>query len=92
LDAPALPAFLIFFLINRALASLALRETAPGACFLFPADQVILRIREKAGKAIQKGSDADRFILIENPLQMRENTFRTRRQQSVKVWALYPAK
>ncbi|WP_345891956.1 tyrosine-type recombinase/integrase [Pantoea ananatis] len=48
LDAFALPGFFIFFIITRGLASLRVRETAPGACFLFPSDQVILRIREKS--------------------------------------------
>nr|WP_306278078.1 tyrosine-type recombinase/integrase [Pantoea sp. Fr+CA_20] len=50
LDAPTRPNFFIFSFTGRGLASLNVRETAPGACFLFPADQVILHIREKRRK------------------------------------------
>ena len=50
LDAPALPAFYIFSFTGRGLASLKVRATALRACFLFPADKVILRIREKSRK------------------------------------------
>lgn len=52
LDAPALSAFFSFSFTGRGLAALTARETAPGACFLFPADQVILRIREKSRKTV----------------------------------------
>ncbi|MDQ1228570.1 hypothetical protein QE443_004831 [Pantoea ananatis] len=48
LDAPALPAFFSFSFTGRGLASLTVRETARSAAFLFPSDQVILRIREKS--------------------------------------------
>ena len=50
LNAPALPAFFSFSFTGKGLASLTVRETAPGLCFLFPAGQVILRIRGKSLK------------------------------------------
>lgn len=50
LDAPALPAFFSFSFTGRGLASLTVRETARMTGFLFPAGQLILRIREKSRK------------------------------------------
>jgi len=52
LDVKSLPAFFSFFFITRGLASLTVRETLPGACFLFPAVQVILRICDKNRKTV----------------------------------------
>lgn len=60
LDAAAPPVFFSFFFITSGLSSLRVSETAPGACFLFQPDQVILRIGKKSRKTdpcrIRRGS------------------------------------
>jgi len=60
LEAPALFAFFRFSFTGSGLASMTALETAPGACFLFPADQIILPMREKSRKTdplrIRRGS------------------------------------
>lgn len=57
---PPCPPFFIFLFITRGLEPLTVRETPPGACFLFPAGQLILLIREKSRKTdperIRRGS------------------------------------
>lgn len=92
LEAPALPAFFCFSFNGRGYALLTVDKTASKACFLFPAAQVILRIREQSRKTdplrIHRGS----IYSHRNPLQMRENTFHTRRQRRLKVGVLCPAK